>query len=60
VGIVILASVLEGVGIPASGIAIVLGIDRLLDMCRTSVNVTGDLAACLVMNEWIDFKRTSD
>jgi proton glutamate symport protein len=49
VGIVILATVLEGVGIPAVGIALILGVDRLLDMSRTVVNVTGDITACLVM-----------
>ncbi len=45
-GIIILSMVLEGVGIPAAGIAIILGVDRILDMCRTSVNVLGDVAAC--------------
>ncbi len=37
------------VGIPAEGIAIVLGVDRFLDMCRTTINVTGDLAAAVVV-----------
>jgi DAACS family dicarboxylate/amino acid:cation (Na+ or H+) symporter len=36
--------VLLAVGIPAEGIGIILGVDRILDMCRTTVNVTGDLA----------------
>jgi len=36
--------VLQSVGVPAEGIGIILGIDRFLDMCRTVVNVTGDLA----------------
>lgn len=45
-GIIILSTVLEGVGIPAAGIALILGVDRILDMCRTSVNVLGDVAAC--------------
>ncbi len=53
VGIVVLAMVLKSVGIPTSGIALILGVDRILDMCRTATNVTGDLAACLVMNRWI-------
>ena len=53
VGIVILASVLASVGIPAEGVAILLGVDRILDMCRTSVNVTGDLVACTVMDRWL-------
>jgi DAACS family dicarboxylate/amino acid:cation (Na+ or H+) symporter len=39
--------VLATFGIPAEGIAIILGIDRLLDMARTTVNVTGDLSAAL-------------
>lgn len=52
VGIVILATVLNSVGIPAEGIALILGVDRILDMCRTSVNVTGDLVACTVMQRW--------
>ena len=53
VGIVILATILESVGIPAAGIALIMGVDRILDMCRTAVNVTGDLAASLVMNRLI-------
>jgi len=51
-GIVILAMVLEGVGIPVSGIALILGVDRILDMSRTVVNVAGDLTACTVMSRW--------
>lgn len=41
--------VLKSVGVPSEGIAIILGVDRLLDMCRTVLNVTGDLvlAACV-------------
>ena len=53
VGIVILATILHGVGVPTSGIALILGVDRILDMCRTTVNVTGDLTACVVMDRWI-------
>jgi Na+/H+-dicarboxylate symporter len=45
-GIIILSMVLEGVGIPAAGIALILGVDRILDMCRSSVNVLGDVVAC--------------
>jgi Na+/H+-dicarboxylate symporter len=50
VGIVILATILNSVGIPPAGIAIILGVDRLLDMCRTAVNVTGDLVACVTID----------
>ena len=53
VGIVILATILQGIGVPASGIALILGVDRILDMCRTTVNVSGDLTACVVMDHWI-------
>ncbi|MAI91178.1 dicarboxylate/amino acid:cation symporter [Ponticaulis sp.] len=53
VGIVILATILQGLGIPSEGVAILLGVDRILDMCRTSVNVSGDLTACVVMDRWL-------
>ncbi len=45
--------VLMSVGVPAEGIGIILGVDRLLDMCRTSVNVAGDMAiaACIDRSE---------
>ncbi len=41
--------VLQSVDVPPAGIGIILGVDRLLDMCRTSLNVTGDIviAACV-------------
>ena len=42
VGLVVLAGVLTQVGLPAEGIALILGVDRLLDMTRTAVNITGD------------------
>ncbi len=48
-GIVILSMVLEGVGIPAAGVALLLGVDRVLDMCRTAVNVLGDVVTCAVV-----------
>ena len=43
------AIVLRSVGVPAEGIGIIMGVDRLLDMCRTMINVAGDLviAACV-------------
>ena len=43
-GIVMLVIVLEAIGVPSAGIALILGVDRLLDMCRTATNVTGDAA----------------
>jgi Na+/H+-dicarboxylate symporter len=42
VGLITLALVLEQVGLPVEGIALIIGVDRLLDMIRTAVNVTGD------------------
>lgn len=58
VGIVILATILNSVGIPAAGIALILGVDRLLDMSRTAINVTGDLTACVVMNRMMEEKSS--
>lgn len=53
VGLVVLATILSGLGVPAEGIALIIGVDRLLDMCRTTVNVTGDLTATTIMNRWV-------
>jgi Na+/H+-dicarboxylate symporter len=53
VGIVILATILESVGVPGAGIALILGVDRILDMSRTALNVSGDMAACCVMDRWL-------
>jgi len=60
VGIVILATILESVGLPAAGIALIIGVDRILDMCRTSVNVTGDMAASLTINRLMPEDRAQD
>jgi len=60
VGIVILAMVLNSVGIPASGVALIIGVDRILDMSRTAVNVTGDLTACMVMDRWIGGRKSAE
>ena len=38
------------VGVPPEGIGLILGVDRFLDMCRTTLNVTGDLAAAAVVS----------
>lgn len=48
---VILTMVLTSVGIPAEGLALILGIDRPLDMLRTSVNVTGDAAVAVIVDQ---------
>jgi len=49
VGLIMLAMVLEQVGLPVEGIALIIGVDRLLDMTRTAVNVTGDSMVSLVV-----------
>jgi Na+/H+-dicarboxylate symporter len=58
VGMVILAAVLATVGIPAAAIALIMGVDRILDMSRTAVNVAGDLTACVLMDRWVGSKRS--
>lgn len=52
-GIVILATILQSIGVPSEGVALIIGVDRILDMTRTSVNVAGDLTACVVMDRWL-------
>lgn len=49
VSIAILATVTAKFGIPPSGMVLIIGVDRILDMCRTVVNVTGDLAASVLL-----------
>ena len=53
VGMVILAMVLETVNIPAAGIVLIMGVDRILDLSRTAVNVCGDMVAARVMQRWL-------
>jgi Na+/H+-dicarboxylate symporter len=48
-GLIVLSLVLTSVGLPLEGIALVAGIDRILDMARTTVNVTGDAAVALLI-----------
>ncbi|HMP01075.1 MAG TPA: dicarboxylate/amino acid:cation symporter [Gemmatales bacterium] len=43
----LLMMVLASVGVPPTGIALIMGVDRILDMCRTTLNVTGDLTAAV-------------
>jgi Na+/H+-dicarboxylate symporter len=52
-GIVILSTILIAAGIPPVGVILLLGVDRILDMTRTMVNVTGDLTACLFFDKRI-------
>jgi Na+/H+-dicarboxylate symporter len=48
-GLIMLAMVLQQVGLPVQGIALIIGVDRLLDMLRTAINVTGDSAVTCVV-----------
>ncbi|MGB3589753.1 MAG: dicarboxylate/amino acid:cation symporter, partial [Tunicatimonas sp.] len=48
-GVVMLVIVLEAIGIPAAGLALILAPDRIIDMCRTVVNVTGDASVSMVV-----------
>ena len=57
-GMVMLAMVLQSVNIPVEGIALVAGIDRIFDMGRTTVNITGD-AACAVIVSTLEEKNTA-
>lgn len=49
VGLIMLAMVLNQVGLPLEGIGIIMGVDRLLDMCRTAVNISGDAMVSTVV-----------
>lgn len=49
VGLVTLAMVLQSVGLPVEGIALIIGVDRFLDMVRTAVNITGDAVVSVIV-----------
>lgn len=51
VGMIMLSMVLQSVGLPIEGIALILGVDRILDMCRTTINVMGDCACTLIISK---------
>ncbi|HIA95176.1 MAG TPA: dicarboxylate/amino acid:cation symporter [Candidatus Marinimicrobia bacterium] len=48
-GIIMLVIILEAVGVPSEGIALILGVDRILDMMRTTINVTGDASVAVII-----------
>lgn len=48
-GIIMLVIVLQAIEVPVQGIALILGVDRILDMCRTAVNITGDAAVAVAV-----------
>ncbi len=49
-GIIMLAMVLRQIGVPLEGIALIIGVDRLLDMCRTAVNMIGNMVASVIIH----------
>ena len=55
-GVVMLAMVLESVSIPVAGIALIIGIDRLFDMGRTTLNILGDASCAVVLSKLEDRK----
>ena len=57
-GVIVLASVLQSAGIPVDGLIVIIGIDRVLGMFRTAVNVTGDLTASVVFNKFYGIPST--
>ena len=48
-GIIMLVIILQAIGVPTAGVALILGVDRILDMIRTATNVTGDLTVATVV-----------
>lgn len=51
-GIITLIMVLKQIGVPLEGLALILGVERFLDMCRTTVNVMGNLACSVIIQRW--------
>ena len=58
-GMVMLAMVLQSVGLPVEGIALVAGIDRIFDMGRTTVNITGDASCTVIVSHLLRNKIAS-
>ena len=56
-GMIMLAMVLQSVGLPVEGIALVAGVDRIFDMGRTTVNITGDAACAIIVSKMEENKE---
>ena len=50
--LVVLLAILHSFGLPAEGVAVIFGVDALMDMARTSVNVFGNCLASVVVAQW--------
>ncbi len=59
-GMVMLVIVLAAIGVPQSGLALILAVDRVLDMCRTTVNVTGDAAVATIVARAVAKKQIGE
>ena len=57
-GMIMLAMVLQSVGLPVEGIALVAGVDRIFDMGRTGLNVFGDISATMVVSHYEDVRES--
>ncbi len=55
-GMIMLAMVLTSVGLPVDGIALVAGVDRIFDMGRTTLNITGDASCAIIVSKMIHKK----
>ena len=60
VGIIVLATILGSVGVPLTGLALIIGVDRFLERFRASLNVTGDLVACVVMDRYMPARQPKE
>ena len=47
-----MAMLLGTIGVPPAGVVLIMGVDRILDMCRTAINVSGDLVAAVLTDRW--------
>ena len=50
VGMIMLVMILQSINLPPEGIALIIGVDRILDMCRTITNISGDVAVCVAVS----------
>ena len=51
-GMIMLAMVLESVGLPVAGIGLIVGVDKIFDMGRTTLNITGDASCAVIVTNW--------